>query len=559
MEEYLRHTYNYTKMKLSTIDVNYLVIVLVALSQGITGLSDLAISYLYKDDLKLEPAEVSRINSLATLPWIVKPIYGLISDSFPIFNFRRKPYLFIFGLISIVCWVLMAEWVDNVNKVVMIIMINQVSIAFCNVIGEALVVETSQKQRDLDPDAGAKNVSMYFMIKSFGSLLTAFSSGALLEYMDKRKIFLITACFPCTIVISSLLLREKKVNSEDNCNENQDFGHEPEEIQIFYQNNRTPSDNDRNNNSDNYETINISTRTISSETEIINKSNNKPPKFKEQINLFYSFLLQDKIYKPVIFIFLFMVTPSYGDPLFYFYTNVLNFSPIVMGRLKLIYGIASVSGIFLYNRILKNVGFKTIVFSTTILYIFFNLLTIMVVMRINQMFGIPDFWFCMTADALTTALGEINTMPLLVLACNICPKNIEGTLYAFLMSVVNLGSLFSNQLGAALTSSLGITNNRFENLPTLILIVNIVLILPMPGLYLINERDYSNKSCENISDDSHTVTKTVVTKAILIDHSDEEKKTILHKRKSQADEHGDVAFHGEVPMEMEEKKIEYKY
>ncbi len=51
---------------------------------------------------------------------------------------------------------------------------------------EALVVELSQKQSD-DHNAGAKNVSMFFMTKSIGSLLTAFSSGALLEYMDKRK------------------------------------------------------------------------------------------------------------------------------------------------------------------------------------------------------------------------------------------------------------------------------------------------------------------------------------------------------------------------------------
>jgi folate/biopterin transporter len=522
VEAYLRNTYYDMKRKISNIDINYLVIILVALSQGITGLSDLAISYLYKDDLKLEPAQVSRINSIAAIPWIVKPIYGLISDSIPIFNYRRKPYLFIFGVISISCWILMSQWVENLHQVVTVIVINQISIAFCNVIGEALVVETSQKQRHIDPEAGAKNVSMYFMIKSFGSLLTAFSSGALLEYMDKRKVFLITACFPCMIVISSILLREKTLNSEDNGKSYQEYENESEGSASNYKRN--------NNNSDNYETINISTNTYFSETETINKSNEKSPKFKEQINLFYSFLLQDKIYKPVIFIFLFMVTPSYGDPLFYFYTNVLSFSPIVMGRLRLIYGIASVAGILLYNRVLKNVGFKKIIFCTTILYIFFNMLTIIVVLRINRIFGIPDFWFCMTADALTTALGEINTMPLLVLACNICPKNIEGTLYAFLMSVVNLGSLFSNQLGAVLTSSLGITNNRFDNLPSLILIVNLWLIIPMPGLYLINEGDYSNKPCDDKNKEGHQITQTIVANDILNDNSDEEKKAILDKK-----------------------------
>lgn len=189
-----------------------------------------------------------------------------------------------------------------------------------------------------------------------------------------------------------------------------------------------------------------------------------------------------------------MIAPSYGDPLFYFYTNELKFSPFVMGRLKLIYGVASVSGIWIFNKFLRNVGFKKIMWSTTILSMTFNMFSIILVKRINIDYGIPDFIFCMTADALTTALAEINTMPLLVLACNICPKNIEGTLYAFLMSVLNLGSLISNQLGSSLTSQLEITASDFTNLPTLIFIANIVYLLPMPSLYLVDETQYSIKA-----------------------------------------------------------------
>lgn len=460
--DYGKNVMNSLREKLTSLDVNYLVIILVALSQGITGLSDLAISYLYKDDLKLEPSQVSRINSIATIPWIVKPIYGLISDSFPIFGFRRKPYLFFFGITATICWLLMSFWVDSISKALTIVLINQTATAFCNVIGEALVVETSQKQKETDPDAGAKNVSMYFFIKSCGSLMTAFSSGALLEYMDKRKVFLITATFPIMIVASAILLKEVKVRSRGDHSSGiviqggSEYGAIPNEISQGQEN-----------------------------TDL-----------KSQISLFWSFLKMGAIYKPVIFIFLYMMTPSYGDPLFFFYTNVLQFSPMVMGRLRLIYGIATVLGILTYNKYLKNVSFKKIIWSTTLLSMTFNMFSIVVVSRFNLKLGIPDFWFCMTADALTTALGEINTMPLLVLACNICPKNIEGTLYAFLMSVINLGSLIANQFGAVLTNSLGITNSDFHNLSWLIFIANIVLILPMPSLFLIDESAYSSSNSE---------------------------------------------------------------
>jgi folate/biopterin transporter len=295
--------------------------------------------------------------------------------------------------------------------------------------------------------------------------LTAFSSGALLEVMNKRKVFLITATFPLLIVISAYLLDEKKV----------EFHQKQEEEPVK--------------NQSSYSSI--------EEEHIKDKPmdeyrNSKFNELKKQVSLFYTFLKMDAIYKPVIFIFCYMLTPSYGDPLFYFYTNVLNFAPMTLGRLRLIYGIASVIGIWFYNKYLRNVGFKKIMWWTTMLSMFFNMLSIVVVSRINLKIGIPDFWFCLTADALTTALAEINTMPLLVLACNICPKNIEGTLYAFLMSVINLGSLFSNQFGSILTSKLGITSTNFANLSLLIFIANIVLIVPMPALYLVNESAYVN-------------------------------------------------------------------
>ena len=89
-------------------DKTYLVVVLIAFSQGVVGLSDLALNYLYKDDLHLMPPQVTRINSLIIIPWIIKPVYGLISDTLPICGYRRKPYLFIFGCVSIFCWYMMA-------------------------------------------------------------------------------------------------------------------------------------------------------------------------------------------------------------------------------------------------------------------------------------------------------------------------------------------------------------------------------------------------------------------------------------------------------------------
>lgn len=66
--------------------------------QGISELSGLAVSYFYKNELKVDPAVLSTVTSLTALPWTIKPLYGLITDGWPIFGYRRKPYLMMCGV-----------------------------------------------------------------------------------------------------------------------------------------------------------------------------------------------------------------------------------------------------------------------------------------------------------------------------------------------------------------------------------------------------------------------------------------------------------------------------
>ena len=68
---------------------------------------------------------------------------------------------------------------------------------------------------------------------------------------------------------------------------------------------------------------------------------------------------------------------------------------------------------------------------------------IIIICRENVALGIPDKLFCIGDSIILQIIGELNMLPILVLACRMCPKNIEGTMYALIMSTLNLGSLLS--------------------------------------------------------------------------------------------------------------------
>lgn len=64
-------------------------ILVVYFVQGALGLARLATTFFLKDELHLAPAEVAALSGLFTLPWVLKPLYGFLSDGVPLFGYRR--------------------------------------------------------------------------------------------------------------------------------------------------------------------------------------------------------------------------------------------------------------------------------------------------------------------------------------------------------------------------------------------------------------------------------------------------------------------------------------
>lgn len=68
-------------------------------------------------------------------------------------------------------------------------------------------------------------------------------------------------------------------------------------------------------------------------------------------------------------------------------------------------------------------------------------------------------------------------MPVIVLASRLCPEGMEGTMYALIMSINNMGGIIGSQLGAVLTTLLGVTEKNMDNFWLLVFICNISTVL----------------------------------------------------------------------------------
>lgn len=73
------------------------VFVVYGVNQGLgKGLSKVSTQYYLKDEQMVQPSEAQVYVGLIQIPWIIKPIWGLLTDVVPIFGYRRRPY-FIFA------------------------------------------------------------------------------------------------------------------------------------------------------------------------------------------------------------------------------------------------------------------------------------------------------------------------------------------------------------------------------------------------------------------------------------------------------------------------------
>jgi folate/biopterin transporter len=569
----------------------FLISYLIAVFMGLTGLSMLAINYLMKDVLNFSPAKASLTNSISFIPWMVKPIFGLATDSCPIYGYKRRPYLFLTSAIFIISYVSVFLYYKTVWIFLFSIFSGSVCLAFCSVIGEALIVESSNQKGH---DEASENVSNFYIVKNIGTLISSLVSGYLLEVVEPRDIFLISSGLPLIILVASFFLKEKRIikgnfegSSEDKLasdgavtdvnkkNDKVEIDNEindavgKENIKVkFIENkpsikiNTEPSfsidkKQESFNNIDGFEKVNTVTNSNIKSKEVseielhesnLNKSLNnskntrplsirgkhagdvffqidienntvkenylKPEEIKEKeiknekeeeiscgrmLRMIYEFIAQKHIYKPILFILFFCAMPSYDDALFYFYTNELKFKKEMMGRLTFLGTLTSIIGIYLYKRFFYKYSFKAIIVVSTLIYLLFNLLTLALVLRLNTKIGIPDYFFSVTANSITNALAEINTMPLLVITANMCPKNIEGTTYALLMSIINLGYFISYQFGGLLNYIFNVSSTDFKNLWMVILSANLLALIQLPMIYCVevDSKHDSNHSKEN--------------------------------------------------------------
>lgn len=306
-----------------------------------------------------------------------------------------------------------------------------------------------QRTRDSDDEKVAGGLqSLCWGSAALGGLLSAYFSGSLIESIGPQGVFQITAALPLAVAAIALLIDEKPVTgSSSSSNEEQE------------------------------------STNLTGSMAVVEKVDS----IQEQVKALGSAIKNPGVWKPALFLFLWQSTPTGEGAFLYFMTDDLGFGPEFLGRVRLVTAAAGLVGVWVYQKYLRTVSIKSILFWSSIASTPLGLSQLLLISHTNRSLGIPDAAFVFGDDVALSILGQIAFLPTLVLAARICPPGVEAVLFATLMSIFNGASTIGTEVGALLTKYLGVTEDNFDNLGLLTLICNISSLYPLLFIGLLDE------------------------------------------------------------------------
>jgi len=355
---------------------------IVYFAQGMWYLPNQTITISLKDG-GLSAGQVAGFFAITTVPWLIKPVYGLLSDFVPLFGYHRKSYLLLTSATAAAAGLFLGVTGDHAYwRMAAFVTLMALGLAFTDVLVDALMVENG-KPMGL---TGAFQSVQWGAITT-ASILVGELGGYLAENRRLHAAFFLAACFPLvSLLMAAFFVREAPARADREA----------------------------------FATTWAAIRDALREREVWVVGG---------FLLFWTF------------------SPSFGPAMLYYQTDHLHFSQQFIGHLAAIAAVAGVAGAFIYAPLSRRVPLTRLInFSIgaavigTLAYLVYRGHVSAII--IDVVFG---------------CVGMITQLAFLDLAAKSCPRRVEATFFALLMSVYNGGSQISQNVGGRLYDSFGFT------------------------------------------------------------------------------------------------------
>lgn len=259
----------------------------------------------YLKEIGWTPLQVTAYIAVLNFPWIIKPVFGLVSDLVPLFGYRRKSYLIIASLCAIGGYAGIARLVEPA-EFASLLLLTSYAMATASTLCGALLAENGQAFR-----LSSSFVSQQWLWFYIAVLASSFVGGELVERLSALSALqaaaAVAAAAPFAVVLATLfLLTERKSPASRN------------ELQLT-------------------------------------------------LRSIIAALRSTKLYIVAVFLFLYSFAPGFGTPLYFFMTDELQFSQSYIGVLGSIASAGWIAGALIHRWLLQKMSSKALLYLSIVL------------------------------------------------------------------------------------------------------------------------------------------------------------------------------------------------
>ncbi len=273
------------------------------------GLASLVFSLFLKETLHWSVLQITLLGTITAIPWFFKILYGVVSDNFPLFGYKRKSYLVLSSALSVLCWTVLAAFHETgFWYYTGLFFLSNVAVCMTDVIIDGYVVEHST---DLKKTNEYQNLS--WGSRAVGAGISSLLGGWLAARFGLYQIFWLQIPIVAMQLPFALLLEE--------------------------------------------------TRTTLGKTQGVWQH------FKGSLMApLREFAGNAQLLWVTLFMVLGLFSPSYGTPFFFRMRDTLHFGPEFLGLLGGIGSVGEIVGCLLFAKFLSKVPIKKLLFVSVFIW-----------------------------------------------------------------------------------------------------------------------------------------------------------------------------------------------
>lgn len=261
--------------------------------QAKTGIIGQPLTYFLKTQIGWNTVQIAASLSVLDVPWIIKPVFGVISDFLPLFGYRRRSYLLLSNVVASGAFLAVTQ-VMTPGAIVTSLLLTSIAMAISSTLCGALLVENGQRY-----NASSAFVNQQWLWFNAAAATAALLGGELIELFSPAGALhaaaLVVAVAPIAVLASLHLVDETRAGID--------------------------------------------------RTEL-----------RARLNGFLNTFRSRTLWMVAAFLFLYYYNPGFGTPLYFQMTDHLHFSQGFIGALSAVSAVGWVTGGVLYRWLLADMS-----------------------------------------------------------------------------------------------------------------------------------------------------------------------------------------------------------